>query len=380
MWRSVRNLAAQRSRSLYIDWRVAGALAAVTALAFALLTLPMGSAARPFSLQLETQVITWGLWLLLMPLVFAISRRAHAAGLTHWKGITIQVLGAMVVAWVHAVLFGLLRLALTGAGAHNLRASLAGLISFAYAGDLLRYCLLAAGFHALAYQAEARERTLSEAQLSAQLAVARLEALEARIHPHFLFNTLNTITALIRSKPERAIEVVASLADLLRAALRAEPGKEVPLAEELELLRQYIAIQRARFGDRLAVHIDAAEDTLTALVPQLVLQPLVDNAIRHGIAPREARGVITVASRQDGDVLQLSVRDDGVGFGKAPAPATSAASGAGIGLNNTIARLEQLYGPAAALNVDATTPTGTLITITLPYHTALLPPQTSRRP
>jgi len=369
MLRSASTVAVERARSVYIDWRVAAALTAITALAFALLALPVAGPARPFSVQLETQVVTWGLWLVLVPLVFAISRRAHLHGLTHWKGIAIQVLGAMLVAFLHAVLFSVVRAALQGRATQNAGASIAAMISFVYAGDLLRYCLLAAGYHALAYQAEARERTLSEAQLSAQLAAARLEALEARIHPHFLFNTLNTVTLLIRSQPERAIRVVESLADLLRAALRVEPGREVPLSSELELLQQYVAIQQARFADRLTIRIDGAEDTLSALVPQLVLQPLVENAILHGIAPREARGIVTITSRRDGNVLRLSVRDDGVGFGRASSSGSRAARDGGIGLNNTIARLDQLYGKAAALNVVAAEPTGTLVTLDLPYHT-----------
>ena len=370
MQRSAQNFAAGHSRAVSIDWRVAGALAAMTALAFALLAIPIAGPNRPFSVQLETQIVTWGLWLLLVPLVFAISRRAHNAGLTHWKGIGIQLLGAVLVSLLHSVIFGAaVRTVLPGAGTRIPAISFAVLVSFGYTGDLLRYCLIAAAYHALAYQAEARERALSEAQLSAQLSAARLEALEARLHPHFLFNTLNTVTSLIRSKPESAVAVVQSLADLLRAALRAEPGKEVSLSSELELLQQYVAIQRVRFADRLTIQVHADDDTLSALVPQLVLQPLVENAIRHGIAPREAPGVVTIMSHREGDLLRLSVRDDGVGFGHARSVSERAGGSNGIGLNNTIARLDQLYGKSAALKVQPVNPSGTLVTMDLPYHT-----------
>jgi two-component system LytT family sensor kinase len=218
------------------------------------------------------------------------------------------------------------------------------------------------------FQAETRERMVNEARLRARLAEARLEALEARLHPHFLFNTLNTISSLIRSSPQAAIGVVDDLGDLLRAALHAEPGREVSLTEELELLRRYIDIQQARFPDRLRMSVHADPEARSAFVPQMVLQPIVENAVQHGIAPREAPGTVTIEASRQGDQLRLTVRDDGVGFGQAP-PRANNGNGRGIGLTNTRARLAELYGDRFVLDIAAAEPTGTIVTIGLPFHT-----------
>jgi two-component system, LytTR family, sensor kinase len=199
------------------------------------------------------------------------------------------------------------------------------------------------------------------------VAEARLENLEARLQPHFLFNTLNVIASLIRKNPPAASILVGQLGELLRAALSTETGREVTLADELRLLDQYMAIQRARFSDRLSFAVDAAPDTLGGYVPQMILQPMVENAVRHGIGPREAPGTVRVeACRLDGR-LRLVVRDDGVGYGNAP----PALHGNGVGLRSTRARLEHLYGGAAAFDIRATSPDGgTVVTIEIPFHTA----------
>ncbi len=366
------------SPPIRVDWRVAGASTAILIVVFSGFALPLST---PISLArlrtaLQPQLIMWGLWLLLVPAVFAVARRAHAVGPVTRRGIAIHVCGGAVLALAHGVLWGVIKWYTNPTAFRDLSKVVTNMVAFLYGGDLLRYLVIVTVYHAIAYRAEARARELSEARLTARLAQARLEALEARLHPHFLFNTLNTITALIRSDPPAAILVVEHLGDLLRNALTAEPGRQVPLADELALLEQYVAIQRARFSDRLRVIVNAAAETLQAYVPQSVLQPLVENAIRHGIAPRESPGTVTIeTARRANGMLRLTVRDDGVGFGRG---ATTSAipdgkAGTGIGINNTRARLTELYGQRYAFDIAASAPTGTVVTIDLPFHTAPAP-------
>lgn len=184
---------------------------------------------------------------------------------------------------------------------------------------------------------ETARLALSTSQLETQLANAQLETLKMQIHPHFLFNTLNSISVLMRDDAKAANQMLVRLSELLRVALKSGNAQEVSLKDELEFLRGYLEIEQVRFQDRLKVTIEAAPETLEAKVPNLILQPLVENAIRHAVAPRaETTSVEIRAVRENGN-LQLIVRDDGEGISEFP-------NGNGIGLANTRARLEKLYG------------------------------------
>jgi LytS/YehU family sensor histidine kinase len=187
-----------------------------------------------------------------------------------------------------------------------------------------------------------QERELQASRLEAQAARARLEALSARLQPHFLFNTLHAIGALIEEAPGRARTMIALLGDLLRDLIDGTAEGEVPLRLELELLRRYLAIEQIRFEDRLQVEISAPPETLERKVPRLLLQPLAENALRHGLAPRAAAMRLTVAARLDGTALVLEVRNDGL-----PLPA---AVKEGVGLATTRERLEN-RAPAGALTL-----------------------------
>jgi LytS/YehU family sensor histidine kinase len=207
-------------------------------------------------------------------------------------------------------------------------------------------------------QARARER------LEARLARAQLEALELQLHPHFLFNTLNAITALITQEPRSAERIVSGLSELLRFSLSRAGEQEVTLERELDLLGRYIDIQVVRFPDRLRVDLDVDPDVMTAMVPSMVLQPLVENAIRHGIAPRAAGGRVEVRAQREGDTLRLTVRDDGLG-----AAAKGSGDGrGGVGLANTRARLQHLYGDQQELRAGPLESGGYLVTIDIPFH------------
>ncbi|NJK42422.1 MAG: histidine kinase [Aquincola sp.] len=197
-----------------------------------------------------------------------------------------------------------------------------------------------------------------------QLARAELQHLKAQLHPHFLFNALNTVSSLVRTQPETATRMIGQLSTLLRHALQRESAQEVPLREELTVLAAYVEIEQLRFEDRLSVIWNIAPDAMTAQVPHLLLQPLVENAIRHGIAPRSEPGSVEIAAVRRNGSLHLSVADDGVGR------AATAVPRAGIGLTNTRDRLRQLYGAAQSLTVDPVVPHGLRVDITLPFREA----------
>jgi signal transduction histidine kinase len=228
---------------------------------------------------------------------------------------------------------------------------------------LLYWAILCVG-HALAYSRDSRERRLEAARLEGRLARAELDALKMQLDPHFLFNTLNAISALMHRDVELADRMVSLLGELLRRTLGAAGAQEVPLAQELDFVGRYLEIQQARFGGRLAVALDIEPGTLEARVPALVLQPLVENAIRHGVAPRPAGGRVEVRARRRDDALHLEVRDDGPGL---PPPGADGRP-EGVGLANTRARLRHLYGPGHRLELSDGG-AGVVVTLAIPFRT-----------
>jgi two-component system LytT family sensor kinase len=217
--------------------------------------------------------------------------------------------------------------------------------------------------HAIRYFDEARRHELQMARLAEQLTGARFAALQAQLNPHFLFNTLNTIAVLVRDNDRGgAVRIVEQLGEVLRRTLTRERTDEVTLEEELELVRQYLAIEQARFSDRLRPSVNVDRAALAAAVPSFAVQHLVENAIRHGIAKRTDAGVVTIAARRDGDLLEVTVADDGGGLDEGvPVPA-------GHGIDNTRERLRALYGDRASLTVSRAAVGGAVATLRVPYH------------
>jgi two-component system, LytTR family, sensor kinase len=204
---------------------------------------------------------------------------------------------------------------------------------------LMTYLFLIGLAWALAYRHESEERALNTSQLETRLVEAQLQALQRQLHPHFLFNTLNTVSGLIRTDPDGADKMIDRLGDLLRMTLHKSGIQEVSLKEELDVLDKYVEIERTRFGNRLTIDMQVQPETLDAQVPSLVLQPLVENAIRHGIAPNARPGRIAVSAERDHDDLVLQVLDNGDGL----PPDRLMALNRGVGLDNTRARLGHLY-------------------------------------
>ena len=222
---------------------------------------------------------------------------------------------------------------------------------------LLAWSLLYIGVkHHLALTAQ-RERALRAESLAQQ---ARLEALRYQLNPHFLFNALNAVSTLVvEQRTADATRMIARLGDLLRATLERPTAERVPLADELELLQRYVDVEAVRLGERLTMRIDVAPDARGACVPVLLLQPLVENAVRHGVAPREEGGTVTVTASRAGGTLRLVVEDDGPGLRGAPAE--------GVGLANVRERLAQLYGAAHRFELSDGDGRGCRVVVELPF-------------
>ena len=209
---------------------------------------------------------------------------------------------------------------------------------------------------------EAMRLELRSSQLESQLAQAHLSALKMQLQPHFLFNTLNAIMVLVRRQRGReAEETLGLLSDLLRCVLEDVEAQEVPLRRELEYLQLYLGIEQVRFQDRLRVEIAAGPEVLNAAVPQMVLQPIVENAIRHGIGRSSSAGRLRISACHVNGMLEMKVQDDGPGLAPGSPGQTR-----GIGLANTRARLKQLYGDAARLSVENEEQGGVVATVVLP--------------
>jgi two-component sensor histidine kinase len=223
------------------------------------------------------------------------------------------------------------------------------------------YVALVGIAHALYFYRRSQERERRALEMAAGLTQARLEALKMQLQPHFLFNALNSIAALVHKDPDAADEMLSALSELLRLTLETSGEQELPLRRELQFVERYLAIEHARFGDRLQFEMEIAPDTAEAQVPTFLLQPLVENAVRHGLEPRSGEGLLRITTIRDADRLIVTVRDNGAGL-PAERPERE-----GIGLANTRARLRELYGDRASLELRNAG--GLAVIVTLPFHT-----------
>jgi LytS/YehU family sensor histidine kinase len=233
------------------------------------------------------------------------------------------------------------------------------------AWNVLIYSLLLGVGYALVYARRLHERELREAQLETELLSAHLNVLKMQLQPHFLFNTLNSISSLMYADVGAADRMVARLADFLRQTLRTIDTQEVTLQEEMNFLTLYLDIERTRLRDRLEVCLDVDERARVALVPHLILQPLVENAIRHAIAPRVEGGSVTIRAKRHGDRLRLVVEDDGPGLRSDP-------NGTGLGLRNTRQRLHHLYPGTHRLSIRDGPTGGAEVEVEIPYESVRL--------
>ncbi|MGN6384814.1 MAG: sensor histidine kinase [Verrucomicrobiota bacterium] len=321
----------------------------------------------------------WALWLFFLPTVAWLSFRFPIERRRLFRNVGIHLAACLLVVVATRVSFRIMdrlsaavqraersgrapdvrpsRLGAPGAlGAfHALRAAL----------DILVYWSLVGLCQAITNFRSSEERERRAAELEARFTSAKLQALRMQINPHFLFNTLNSIAALIYVNPRAADEMLGDLSELLRRSLSSMEEQEISLAQELEIIGGYMRIEQKRFGERLRMEQRVPDELMKAVVPALILQPLVENAIRHGIEPQREPGVISIEARRDNHDLHLTVRDNGRGLGGAE---VNGSTRRGIGLANTQARLQGLYGQHQSFTVGRAEPKGCRVDIRLPFH------------
>jgi signal transduction histidine kinase len=293
--------------------------------------------------------------------VIALTVRVPLTRARWWRPALVHLVAAAALAFVANVILVLGYWTLSGRfqGVATLAREGARWAAIRFHVGLLIYAAILAITQGVLYFRRTRERELQLARLEGQLARARLDALTAQIRPHFLFNTLHTIGQLWRSgRSDEADAVLDHLGSLFHKVQSYTARAEVPLAEELEFVREYLAIEETRFRDRLRASVTATPEALDQLVPPLILQPLVENAVRHGVSAVSTAGRVEVRAEVGGGRLRLVVRDDGPGMGKGTARA-----GSGTGLRNTRERLVQLYGDDASLRIEGPPEGGTLVTV-----------------
>lgn len=318
--------------------------------------------------------IVFYLWAAFTPLVLYLAKRFPLEGTRRWRNLAVHLVASCCL-----VLFYLVLITLIGPhvwwpeGLHySFSQKYHKFFVLQFQTELSNYWSIIGVSVAVSYYRKYQERKLQAAQLElkaaqleASLTHAQLDALRMQLHPHFLFNTLNTISVLMRNDAEAANRVLVRLSELLRLTLDNVGKHEVPLREELEFLQMYLEIEQTRFQDRLSVRTDIDPAALNALVPTLILQPLVENALRHGIAPYAKQGLIEVRGKKKGARLELQVRDSGPGLRNFEQAGTAQ----GIGLTNTRARLEQLYRDQHNLDLADADEGGLLVTLSLPFCT-----------
>ncbi len=324
----------------------------------------------------------WWLWAILTPAVFYLAAKLRLDQPTWPRALAVHFLAAVALSVVHLTVVGVLywhtitvpALPYLAPNMRRLLATPLGQVEAFANGylmvNVMTYAAIAVAWYALDFHRRMRERERASATLEVRAAAleasmheARLNALRMELNPHFLFNALNAISGLVRRKDEtKAVDMLARLGDLLRLTLEREVGHEVSLGRELQLLDLYLDIERTRFSDRLRVIVDIEPAARDALVPSFVLQPLVENAVRHGIAKSADHGSIRIAARVANHHLDIEIADTGPGI------AAGAPPGEGVGLRNTRARLAQLYGSSAALRLDPGPAGGTIARLSLPAN------------
>jgi two-component system LytT family sensor kinase len=322
---------------------------------------------RPFRWEriLEVELAYAGIWAALTPLILWLSRR-YRIERGHWvRNLFLHLLASLLIGFtiraIHDVLFWLV--------ADDTRPlSLASLLLNIYLifdyGMLIYWVILLISY-AIDFYHRHQEGEKKTSRLQAQLAQAQLQALKMQLHPHFLFNTLHSISALMHKNIHAAETMIARLGDFLRLTLENAGSQEVSLRQELDFLKCYLEIERIRFQDRLTVNLEIEPQTLDARLPNLILQPIVENAIRHGVSARPGPGLIDIQARRYDGMLNVQVTDNGPGL--PPETALGNAFKEGLGLSNTLARLQQVYGPAHRLDLANAPLGGLTVTIEIPF-------------
>jgi len=313
---------------------------------------------------LRWSLIHWYTWAALAPVVFRLAASYPIRPPVRLRGLGMQLplsLGITMLAQLIGAFFSIFT------EDSSLGEQVNQFVGQHFATGLLTYWALFAIQQAMQFHDEKTRREVEAGRLATELAQSRLQALKSQLQPHFLFNTLHAIATLLKEDALSAEDMLLRLSELLRAFLEDYDGQEISLRRELVLLDLYLGIQQMRFKDRLTTRIYVAPDTLDCAVPSLILQPIVENAIRHGIGERLGVDCVEIESRRDGDTLRIEVRNRNSKLEK-DGQSIGTKAGHGIGLSNTELRLRELYGDAAHVRLDMIWPEGVVCRIQLPYR------------
>lgn len=322
---------------------------------------------HPWQRTLLWTMPDWYIWAALTPLALMIAKRYRLERDTGIKNLVVHIPASILFAVVHLAIYTPIQVLLNPTSARPLGMGemfqfyLFTRIHF----NIITYAVIVGIWYAFDYYRKLRERELTMSRLQGQLAQSHLRMLKMQLQPHFLFNTLNSISALMHIDVEKADRMLARLGDLLRATLRNDESQFVTLRRELDILRTYLEIEQIRLGDRLSITFRIDDDVLDAEVPNLLMQPLVENAIKHGIGPNKQAGTIEVSAHRENGSLMLKIQDDGVGVEKAKAIALAG----GVGLSNTRNRLSGIYGSDHQLRILSGSKGGFAVTISIPFRT-----------
>ena len=321
-----------------------------------------------FPMLLALNVTYWYAWAALVPGMIWMARRYRFERHTWPRALGMHSLGVIAFTFMHAVLTIAMRLPVQAffPRQRSFLEAFQELFFLYFDWEMMTYWAVVGLSHAIDFHNEAQERALTAAQLQTRLAEASLQSLQRQLHPHFLFNTLHTISALMHRDTEAADAMLAQLSDLLRLTLERVATQEVALKEELDFLEKYLEIEQTRFGERLQVKLDIDPDTLDAAVPNFLLQPLVENAVRHGIAQKVGGGRVEISAKRDGDQLCLVVRDTGPGLSAGKRTALHS----GVGLTNTRSRLQHLFGDRHTFEFHEPADGGLAVKISIPFALA----------
>jgi two-component sensor histidine kinase len=318
-------------------------------------------------------ILTWGAWAPLTPAITWLARQYSLVGEAWKRSLIVHVPAFLLMSALHSAAATAVTLWIQpfdnmGDSPKEFWPRFIGRLQGSFGSDLLVYGAVIGVFYAIDYYRKYREREFLASRLEAQLAQAQLDSLRMQLHPHFLFNTLNGIVGLVRdNKNSAAVNMLVGLSDLLRHTLEYSSRHEVELREEINFIKLYLSIQEMRFSDRLRIDLDNDPRTTKALVPNLILQPLTENALRHGIGRSAESGLVGISSSVQDGYLRLTVYDEGAGL----PDDWQLKSSTGIGLANTAARLQQLYNDDHEFDIRNRDGDGVEVVIVMPFKTSL---------
>ncbi len=316
---------------------------------------------------LAESLLIWNFWSVASPFIFKLGSRAYADRSHRIKGAIILLAVGLLVTVAYTMYQIAVSMWVMGESFAQYRNTVMAQLTWFGPYSLLIFGGVVALGYAQAYRKRWEENEQAVRALENQLAQAQLDVLKAQLQPHFFFNTLNSISVLIRKGDTNSAQAMLTrLSELLRYTLAIGKRQTVPLSDEIEFVRGYLEIEKARFGERLKFELEAAPETLVLPIPPLTIQPIVENAVRHGISERDSGGTVSIHAGREGDLLVVSISDDGVGFEESKCKK----GGSGLGIGHTSARLEQIYGDRSTLCIESQEGKGTVVTIKIPVSNA----------